>query len=1089
MSYNAANRLYQAFIEDVPATTQIQYNCGEGQQVLEQTIYERWSVRWQLDRPAMRSIENNILLETYEYDFSRNRINAQECNYTLDGIPGAFTGRNTTFPVNFNESGEVELIFDCNYTISGDMIWPDNITVVEFEPQLTEIAPPFGQVTASDFKLGNYDFNLDGYDDLIVLGDDLRIYAGPDYNTVSYQNTDFDSDYDFVVSDVDSDGNGDILLGKLNIETETNITLLTFENSFSFSSSILHTNQFIRAFGPVNFNNDFDRDILIISGDGNVNLSYLIGPELTASNEFEIIQDCDDFHILDINKDFKEDLICLRDFSGFGYTRLSIMLNDGYEDASFSSFSYNLHDIVDSKILIANLDDDEQYEIAVTASNITVYDVNFSDETLHKKTSMADVFMLWAIGSGDSTNTNMPELLALYYDGDTSPADNSLGVFYDNLTSEYSVNSTTFFNSLAYIDIDGDSDTDILTGHQTGDRDITLWNNSIDIYVENNLSHSFSISIADASEGVVNESVSDQAAFTLMANAAWSVADHFIHAEFATHEFRNDVFDSRLNRKYYLTNSDGNYTFNTSNYDEYTVSVWPVTYAGILASPITASKLNSECVYVPGNNWIIDVFCSGYSGDNWKYFDLNTSSFIASNTQVEWNHVNATGNSYLFNHTTDTITNSLFNNISNLSFVGNTNRLLDNITFSDVNISITNASLNISDSSFEDCSIIAQDAVLYLEDTSLPSSISLRSSSSFEVYSLTNISFTDGQNPVYRSGTFNNSLEETSFSSTSSVKRYWQTRVNNTELNYTFAFDEDFAYLPNSITISNFTRMQVIQLNSTGLPYWDYSVNGSYQTDFRNYSLLNGIEDISGVKLSVGDNLNITLQTSENYSGLNLSSGFYQTANGFNLSLPGTYTVSMIVGSIESPIILKDGSVTTDLSYTSGNVIGTATAGNYEIVNNVSLSVNIPDRSPGNPFDIEVNYTDYFGQNDRSGNCSLAVDGQDSAFSGVVLGEGVYNYLIECDSPDLPYINQSGEIITSNRIVLARYEMDNDAHYSIVIIDGEPTVIMSETSTEDYYAYNQNGVYEDYIRKRESPHPFSWAGRILNTVTNYLITR
>ena len=1093
MIFNDTLEVYQVFIENTPELTEIRYDCGEGEQVFEKIVYQRWNMGWQLDKPAMRTIGNNLLLEAYEYDFGRNKISAQNCNYNIENLSGTFSDFNTTFDINFNSTGNSSLEITCNYSISSNQSWTTNVTVVEYEPKLTEATPPFGEVTASDFKLGVYDFDLDGIDDIIILGEDLRIYAGPGYNTISYQNTGFDSEYDYTAADIDSDGDGDLLLGKTNLPTQSNLTLLRYSSGFSFSPEVIYSGSNLRVFGPVNFNNDFDRDVLIVSGDENLNLSYLIGPDLSTQDNFSIVNDCENFYLLDINNDFREDIFCTRDFPSFGYTRLSVLLNDNYEGANFSEFTYNFPEMIKPQLLIADLDADGQYEIAVADNNITIYDIDFQGQTLVSINEYFHTYLLWAMGSSDLMNSHEPELHALYFDGNTTPLDNSFSIQYDNLNTEFVINKSIFFNSMTGLDIDGDNDTDVLTGYQSGNKDISLWNNSIETYRNTNLSHSFSIHTVPASAGQINSSVSDQASFYVTANASWSVADYFLRASFATHQFRNDLYDSRLNRRYYLTHYNHSYIFDTSNYDEYTVSVQPVTHAGLLTGTVTASKTNSNCVYVPNTDWTINTYCADYAGDNWKQIYMNQSSFIATNTQINWNRVNATGSDFLFNFTTDSISNSIFNGMGNrtIEFVGNITRNQSNVSYYNINISLVNTTVTMWDVSFANSSILTNNCSLYLEGMSLPENLTRYPGSQLGIYQRANVTFTDGSTLVWRSGSFSNELETTPFSSTSFVNQDWLGRVNDTLLSYTFNFDEDYAYLPNTVIISDFSSDTVIQLNATGLLEWNYSINGSHQTDFRNYTLLESIDNISNIKLSLGESVNLTLLSTENLSNLNLSSGLKQTEQGFNLTLPGTYSVDMSVGFFESPLALKDGVLTNDLNYNAGEVTGTIDSGLYEVVENVSFSVDIPQAYPGKSFDITVEYGDYFETISDTDACNISIDNESSFFENIVLGTGTHSYLIECDSPELPYVNQTGEITISDRVVLARYEMDKNAHYSITMVDGKPTVIMSEPSTDGHFSYNENGSSDTYVQTKNDieQNPFIWIGKLLNNLTAYMFSR
>jgi hypothetical protein len=73
-------------------------------------------------------------------------------------------------------------------------------------------------------------------------------------------------------------------------------------------------------------------------------------------------------------------------------------------------------------------------------------------------------------------------------------------------------------------------------------------------------------------------------------------------------------------------------------------------------------------------------------------------------------------------------------------------------------------------------------------------------------------------------------------------------------------------------------------LYRTHIPIWDYSLNTSHMTDFRNYSLLENISNISDVQLSYS-NINVTFSNPLNLSDANLTALFAAQNTWFNVSL------------------------------------------------------------------------------------------------------------------------------------------------------------------------------------------------------------
>lgn len=428
--------------------------------------------------------------------------------------------------------------------------------------------------------------------------------------------------------------------------------------------------------------------------------------------------------------------------------------------------------------------------------------------------------------------------------------------------------------------------------------------------------------------------------------------------------------------------------FNTSNFNEYTVTVRPNTYAGILATGSFASKTNSACSYILGQEWNVSVVCSGYSGTDVKTIN---SIVRVNNTQVNWNYMNVSGN----------------------VFVDNSVGVISNSNFTDVIVSLSNSNVSFYNVSLINSSfVISNDSVVDVFNTSY--NISSFSDSDFRAFNYSTISFSNGTELINLSGSYNSSSGDVSFfDSVSSIFGFFLVANESDSISYSFNPILNFMYFPNTTILSDFTSDKEIVYVPTGLPQWNYSLNVSHQTDFRNYTLLQNITNITDINLSLS-RTNVTLLTYENYSFLNLLEGFSEISTGFNLSLPGRYFVSHFVGDLTNPLVLKDSVISSDLEVVGGIAGGEVTSGVYSVVENVTFDVDIPFLTPDVSFDISVNYLDYFNVTDFSSSCSLFIDSVEHSFTNITLSSGVYEYTVSCSSLEVVDKEQSGSLLLSS---------------------------------------------------------------------------
>jgi hypothetical protein len=210
----------------------------------------------------MVNIKKEFTIKDIRYINSSNNNNRSEvrsCNLSF----GSDTIQNQDefhFNYTFKEAdavGAFNYTLNCTYendyedSFSNFLYWNyslDNISEINvsvYEPKLSLVADednPFsGLNSTSGFKLGNYDFNGDYVDDLIVLGDTFMVFDGNDLSVPAVNLTGFNYEYDFIVTDADYDGDGDVLIGLA--DEQANVKNITYLNNddgeFNLTSSVV----------------------------------------------------------------------------------------------------------------------------------------------------------------------------------------------------------------------------------------------------------------------------------------------------------------------------------------------------------------------------------------------------------------------------------------------------------------------------------------------------------------------------------------------------------------------------------------------------------------------------------------------------------------------------------------------------------------------------------------------------------------------------------------------------------------------------------------------------------------------------------
>jgi hypothetical protein len=174
-------------------------------------------------------------------------------------------------------------------------------------------------------------------------------------------------------------------------------------------------------------------------------------------------------------------------------------------------------------------------------------------------------------------------------------------------------------------------------------------------------------------------------------------------------------------------------------------------------------------------------------------------------------------------------------------------------------------------------------------------------------------------------------------------------------------------------------------LNRTFIPDWDYAVNGSFQTDFRNYSLLANISNVTAL-LSVGA-FNVTV--TGNLSSANLTTYLSAGDDFFFINesvLP--YNVTIAFPWNESSL------VTVPESGLSGTLTGVVAPGFYQVYPDVNASITFPVVYTNTSFSPEVVYTNFNGT--ASGSCTLSFNNTAYPLENISLDTGAYAYNLTC---------------------------------------------------------------------------------------------
>jgi hypothetical protein len=277
--------------------------------------------------------------------------------------------------------------------------------------------------------------------------------------------------------------------------------------------------------------------------------------------------------------------------------------------------------------------------------------------------------------------------------------------------------------------------------------------------------------------------------------------------------------------------------------------------------------------------------------------------------------------------------------------------------------------------------------------------VNLNSVINYYNYSIVRVIDSDGA-LVDIDSNYTNGFDFGDFSS--SISKWWLVN-NGNPLVYNFTFDTDYLYFNDSVSIGSFDLVQNISLNETHIPVVDYSVNGSFQTNFRNYSLLRNITNLTNVKFSYGNLLNITFLDNLSYSDLDLTDVLSFNDNSFSVLVNSSFNFSFrssgvsdsfMVSPINSSPIIKIGDLISGMFLENGT---------YLFLDDFTFNKTVPLVSPSlRDFSIDVIFLE--ATSDLSSSCVINFSNSSgwfevfdySKFDSINLVKGVYDWNLSC---------------------------------------------------------------------------------------------
>ena len=892
-TFNNVTKLFEFYTSFNQSGAQAySYVCGvEACRAAIVDVDERYLINLTEDLMSMETVQNNYTIEAFEFNASHDRLNGS-CFYDTTGSSAFFGSQSVSF-LNTYSSGERGVEVSCTFPVEMPTV---NLTfnVSEYEPKL-EFNRTLMSIGGTSFTLANFDLNGDLVDDLIVLGDDMKIFDGNDLDTAVYTSAGYDSSYEVFITDMDFDGDGDILIGG-----SSSVDLLTFTGGFSFSTTNLMTVTNVSAngiasFGAFEVNNDFYKDVLVLNGstsNWDRTIFELNGSGIASNNSerFSIqgtSSDLDDPLIFDYNKDNIQDIVAI-DRSGRWikvFTRNNFTSNLSKMNYTELSLNYTPSDPA-----FRDVNSDGFWELSINNGSGNTY-YSLSSGSINKISFEPLSGSIQENSQVDLMNSDTSGYLQSYFN---STFDRPLQQYYLNNSLKKSYTGSIFASSLLPFDFDLDGDSDLVASTFPPPLNLTLFENKIDDYIRSNSTNSGNISVVDSS--VVN--------FTINPNTNYEYNDYFFKVKLGSNTYRNDYFDSQQNLKYYQVDFSNNYAFNFSSTNEYVAEFAINKYSYQLTDFVNETRFSPLCSSLLNDVTAkLTTFCIQFSGADLNNF--SAKDIDVQNTTIEWNNVYSRGNLSLFNISDIEISNSdLGGNVTILDSEG----IISNTTILNSTIFIDPTILTFENVSFGGSTITGDDTILtsinsdgFYDFTNSEISIfgpgnATLASNEVRFYEEFNVSLEiDGQN-VTEEIRFNDSLNRTG-TFTSGNPEWILTELNGTpvktELSY---FGQDLGEVNSGSTA--------------------FSIAG-----------VSALENVTFKK----SNLTILVPGPFNYTGINLSEVVSKgpTAFYFGLDTNASFEFNTSIGASFST------NPNIDVNYNSGQFTGNISeSGTYRFIDN-----------------------------------------------------------------------------------------------------------------------------------------------------------
>ncbi|MFT4312079.1 MAG: hypothetical protein ACMXYF_02520, partial [Candidatus Woesearchaeota archaeon] len=394
-------------------------------------------------------------------------------------------------------------LVNCSFDSGSNTIFNLSFSDVKaYEPQLSLVSShPFENLTSSSgFKLGSFDFNLDGNDEIIVVGSfGMLIYSG---STVVWNSSEHGlsyADVDFFVTDLNWDGLGDMI-----VYSSDFVDVLTASNlngvSWGFErESLMNDSSNIAYAGVFSMNNNFLKDIIVVRGVLD-NWEYFLFEDGLKENEINQAiplgsnERCNFPLVFDYNKNGFEDFFCADVSQNLLrlFTRDNLTYN--FSEMNYSVFSLGFQP---AQMFFTDITSDGNWEFGILNNanrKYNFYNLNSTNLNLIKHFDPGNVNTNYNALGIDILNENNNQFLKTYRNLTIRP----LSIFYKD---------TIYFNYLIpylefhYIDFFKSNSLDLLAVDNI-DKNINLIKNNISSYRSIDKNYSVNISIAQGVENV-----------------------------------------------------------------------------------------------------------------------------------------------------------------------------------------------------------------------------------------------------------------------------------------------------------------------------------------------------------------------------------------------------------------------------------------------------------------------------------------------------------------------------------------------------------------------------------------------------------